>query len=83
MEIDMSVLEEVKVTSYSIGGAGGDIVPIACEANSDGSVRTIPDPNRDGFLNNGFGAGGGFADNVLEVPANEFYSQSCLGAGNP
>jgi len=42
MEIDMSVLEEVKVTSYSIGGAGGDIVPIACEANSDGSVRTIP-----------------------------------------
>ena len=38
----MSVLEEVKVTSYSIGGAGGDIVPIACEANSDGSVRTIP-----------------------------------------
>lgn len=35
----MPVLEEVKVTSYSIAGAGGDIVPIA---TSDGSVRTIP-----------------------------------------
>ena len=30
MESDMPVLEEVKVTSYSIGAAGGDIVPIAC-----------------------------------------------------
>ena len=35
----MPVLEEMKVTSYSIAGAGGDIVPIA---TSDGSVRTIP-----------------------------------------
>lgn len=50
---------------------------------ADGSVRGIPDPNRDGFLNNGFGAGGGFADNVLEVPANDFYSQYSLGSGNP
>ena len=35
----MPVLEEVKFTSYSIGDAGGDIVPLA---NSDGSVRTSP-----------------------------------------
>ncbi len=50
---------------------------------ADGSVRGISDPNRDGQLNNGFAAGGGFADNVLEVPANDFYSKSSLGTGNP
>jgi prepilin-type processing-associated H-X9-DG protein len=49
---------------------------------ADGSVRSIADPNRDGQLNNGFVAGGGFADNVSEIPANDFYSQSSLGTGN-
>jgi prepilin-type N-terminal cleavage/methylation domain-containing protein/prepilin-type processing-associated H-X9-DG protein len=50
---------------------------------ADGSVRSISDPNRDGQLNNGFAAGGGFADNVLEVPANDFYSQFSLGSTLP
>jgi prepilin-type N-terminal cleavage/methylation domain-containing protein/prepilin-type processing-associated H-X9-DG protein len=47
---------------------------------ADGSVRSIADTNRDGHLNNGFAAGGGFADNVSEVPANDFYSASSLGS---
>ena len=50
---------------------------------ADGSVRSISDPNRDGQLNNGFGAGGGFADNVCEVPGNDFYSASSLGSNLP
>jgi prepilin-type N-terminal cleavage/methylation domain-containing protein/prepilin-type processing-associated H-X9-DG protein len=50
---------------------------------ADGSVRGISDPNRDGHLNNGFGAGGGFDDNVLEVPGNDFYSASSLGSNLP
>jgi prepilin-type N-terminal cleavage/methylation domain-containing protein/prepilin-type processing-associated H-X9-DG protein len=50
---------------------------------ADGSVRGISDTNRDGQLNNGFAAGGGFADNVLEVPANDFYSASSLGSTLP
>jgi prepilin-type N-terminal cleavage/methylation domain-containing protein/prepilin-type processing-associated H-X9-DG protein len=50
---------------------------------ADGSVRGISDPNRDGQLNNGFPAAGGFADDVLEVPLNDFYSLSSLGSGNP
>ena len=49
---------------------------------ADGSVRGISDPNRDGQLNNGFGAGGGFADSDLEVPGNDFYSQYTLGGSN-
>lgn len=50
---------------------------------ADGSVRGISDPNRDGQLNNGFAAGGGFDDNVLEVPGNDFYSASSLGSNLP
>jgi prepilin-type N-terminal cleavage/methylation domain-containing protein/prepilin-type processing-associated H-X9-DG protein len=50
---------------------------------ADGSVRGISDPNRDGQLNNGFAAGGGFADNVLEVTGNDFFSQFSLGSSPP
>ncbi|MFN0017033.1 MAG: DUF1559 domain-containing protein [Pirellulaceae bacterium] len=50
---------------------------------ADGSVRGISDVNRDGQLNNGFATGGGFADNVSEVPANDFYSASSLGSNLP
>lgn len=49
---------------------------------ADGSVRSVYDANRDGQLNNGFGAGGGFADSVSEVPGNDFYSLYALGIGN-
>ena len=46
---------------------------------ADGSVRSVYDTNGDGQLNNGFIASGGFADNVSEVPTNDFYSQAALG----
>ena len=50
---------------------------------ADGSVRSISDVNDDGHLNNGFGAIGGFADNVSEVTGNDFYSLYTVGLGNP
>jgi prepilin-type processing-associated H-X9-DG protein len=39
----------------------------------DGSVRSLADTNRDGFLNNGFGAVGGFGDNALEIQPDDLY----------
>jgi prepilin-type N-terminal cleavage/methylation domain-containing protein/prepilin-type processing-associated H-X9-DG protein len=41
---------------------------------ADGSVRSFTDTNGDGFLNNGFPAGNGFADSEVEVPEGEIYS---------
>lgn len=41
---------------------------------SDGSVRTFRDTNEDGFLNNGFASGNGFADSDVEVKPEEFAS---------
>jgi prepilin-type processing-associated H-X9-DG protein len=46
----------------------------------DGSVRALQDKNKDGLLNNGFGAVGGFADNTLEVEEDELYSLYSLKA---
>lgn len=50
---------------------------------ADGSVRSISDTNRDGHLNNGFAALGGFADNVSEITGNDFYSLFTLGLSAP
>lgn len=47
---------------------------------ADGSVRTVQDKNRDGHLNNGFSAVGGFADNTVEVDEDELYSLYSLDA---
>ena len=47
---------------------------------ADGSVRAINDLNRDGKLNNGFTAVGGFADAVNEVEENDFYGLYSLSA---
>lgn len=47
---------------------------------ADGSVRAVTDKNRDGFLNNGFGAVGGFADNTVEADEDELYSLFSLDA---
>ncbi|MHB0956813.1 MAG: DUF1559 family PulG-like putative transporter [Pirellulaceae bacterium] len=49
---------------------------------ADGGVRDVSDSNEDGFLNNGFPAtgGSGFADDVLEVPAEQFMSLYSLNA---
>jgi prepilin-type processing-associated H-X9-DG protein/prepilin-type N-terminal cleavage/methylation domain-containing protein len=41
---------------------------------ADGSVRALSDANRDGKLNSGFPAVGGFADNVNEFPDKDLYS---------
>jgi prepilin-type processing-associated H-X9-DG protein len=46
----------------------------------DGSVRSYSDINNDGFLNNGFGAAGGFTNNELELPEDEIYSLYSLDA---
>lgn len=50
---------------------------------ADGSVRSMYDTNRDGQLNNGFGSGNGFEDNVLETPDNDFFSLFSLGVQTP
>jgi prepilin-type processing-associated H-X9-DG protein len=49
---------------------------------ADGSVRSIPDKNKDGQLNNGFAASttGGFSDDTVEAPADELYSLYSLSA---
>ncbi|HZN34366.1 MAG TPA: DUF1559 domain-containing protein [Pirellulaceae bacterium] len=44
----------------------------------DGSVRSVADPNKDDQLNNGFPAGGGFADNTVEWPKDEVFSRYAL-----
>ncbi|HTN76412.1 MAG TPA: prepilin-type N-terminal cleavage/methylation domain-containing protein [Pirellulaceae bacterium] len=41
---------------------------------ADGSVRSFEDKNRDGLLNNGFGAVGGFADDTVEINPEDFAS---------
>jgi hypothetical protein len=47
---------------------------------ADGSVRTLSDKNRDGHINNGFSAVGGFADSVVEADEEEWYSLYALDA---
>ena len=44
----------------------------------DGSVRAVADGNKDDQLNNGFPAGGNFADNTVEWPKDEVYSRYTL-----
>jgi prepilin-type N-terminal cleavage/methylation domain-containing protein len=46
----------------------------------DGGVRLIHDKNKDGLINNGYGAVGGFEDNVNEAPEDELYSLYSLKA---
>lgn len=47
---------------------------------ADGSVRTLSDKNRDGNINNGFSAVGGFADSTVEADEDELYSLYSLDA---
>jgi len=47
---------------------------------ADGSVRTMLDANRDGYLNNGFPAGKGFADDKIEMPLSDVFSLYSLDA---
>lgn len=47
---------------------------------ADGSVRTLNDKNRDGHINNGFGAVGGLADSTVEADEDELYSLYSLDA---
>jgi prepilin-type N-terminal cleavage/methylation domain-containing protein/prepilin-type processing-associated H-X9-DG protein len=49
----------------------------------DGSVRPLRDKNKDGLLNNGFAATGGFADSTLEFKKDELYSLYALTANKP
>lgn len=46
---------------------------------ADGGVRSISDANRDGFLNNGFPAVGGFTDATVEISPHEFESLYDMG----
>jgi prepilin-type N-terminal cleavage/methylation domain-containing protein/prepilin-type processing-associated H-X9-DG protein len=46
----------------------------------DGSVRAVKNLNKDEFLNNGFNAFGGYADNVVEMPQDDVYSLHSLDA---
>ena len=46
----------------------------------DGSVRSARSLNKDDYLNNGFGAVGGYADNVKEIPEDDVYSLYSLDA---
>ncbi|ADB16017.1 hypothetical protein Psta_1340 [Pirellula staleyi DSM 6068] len=46
----------------------------------DGSVRSFTDTNRDGSLNNGFPAVGGFEDSEMEVSPDEIFSLYSLDA---
>lgn len=50
---------------------------------ADGSVRSVHDANRDGYLNNGFPAGNGFADDTIEMPLSEMASLYSLNARKP
>lgn len=47
---------------------------------ADGSIRNVKDANSDGYLNNGFGAIGGFADDVREATPDDVYSLYSLDA---
>lgn len=47
---------------------------------ADGSVRSFSDANGDGLINNGFPASGGFADDSVEAPASDLYSQYSIDA---
>lgn len=47
---------------------------------ADGSVRGYRDLNKDGFLNTGFPAGGGFQDAVNEIPGNDVFGLYSLTA---
>lgn len=49
---------------------------------ADGSVRSLTDTNKDTLLNNGFppASGGGFADDTVEVPPDQFFSGWSLRA---
>jgi prepilin-type N-terminal cleavage/methylation domain-containing protein/prepilin-type processing-associated H-X9-DG protein len=47
---------------------------------ADGSVRSLLDSNKDGWLNNGFPAGNGFEDSEIEVPESELYSKYSVDA---
>ena len=47
---------------------------------ADGSVRPIQDKNKDGLINNGFAASGGFADDTIEAPPTELFSFYSLTA---
>jgi len=46
----------------------------------DGSVRSIKDANKDGWINNGFSPAAGFADATNEAPPIEIYSLYSLRA---
>ena len=46
----------------------------------DGSVRSLKNLNKDAYLNNGFGAVGGYADSALEMPEDDVYSLHSLDA---
>jgi prepilin-type processing-associated H-X9-DG protein len=50
---------------------------------ADGSVRPLADANRDGCLNNGFPAGGGFADDRIEMPPEDVAGLYSLEAKLP
>jgi prepilin-type N-terminal cleavage/methylation domain-containing protein/prepilin-type processing-associated H-X9-DG protein len=45
---------------------------------TDGSVRSVKDTNRDGYLNSGFPAGGGFIDDTVELPTAEVFNRWSL-----
>ena len=47
---------------------------------ADGSVRSVTDENKDGFLNNGFPASAesGFADDKIEIPGEEIINRWSL-----
>jgi prepilin-type N-terminal cleavage/methylation domain-containing protein/prepilin-type processing-associated H-X9-DG protein len=50
---------------------------------ADGSVRSVVDSNNDGYLNNGFppSIATGFADDLVELPPEDFMSLYSLKAG--
>ena len=50
---------------------------------ADGSVRSLLDANDDAALNNGFEAGGGFADAEVELPLEEVMSLYSLETRRP
>ena len=49
---------------------------------ADGSVRSILDKNRDGYLNNGFPAVGGFVDDEIELLPDDLMSMYSIDAEN-
>ena len=49
---------------------------------ADGSVRSVLDQNRDGYLNNGFPAVGGFVDDKIELLPDDLMSMYSIDAEN-